>query len=65
MADQLRLNYSTLNAEGLPSKYDMHVFPTLVVIDQQGVVRARHVGYLTNLVQEVSGTINRLYAPQE
>jgi thiol-disulfide isomerase/thioredoxin len=64
-ADKLKLNYPTLRAEGLVEKYDVHFFPTLVIIDQQGVVRARHEGYMTNLLQEVSETINHLLAGQQ
>lgn len=62
VVDKLNLNYPTLRAKGLPEKYDVHAFPTLVIIDQQGVVRDRHVGYSTNLLLEVSKTINNLLA---
>jgi thiol-disulfide isomerase/thioredoxin len=62
VVDKLKLNYPTLKAEGLPEKYDVHGFPTLVIIDQEGVVRDRHVGYSTNLLVEVSKTINNLLA---
>ena len=40
--DKLALNYPTLKAEGLPEKYGVRGYPTLVVIDQVGVVRRSH-----------------------
>jgi thiol-disulfide isomerase/thioredoxin len=62
VVDELKLDYPTLRAKGLPEKYDVHAFPTLVIIDQQGVVRDRHIGYSTNLLLDVSKTINNLLA---
>ena len=41
VVDKLALNYPTLKAEGLPEKYGVRGFPTLLVIDQAGVVRRR------------------------
>jgi thiol-disulfide isomerase/thioredoxin len=60
--DKLQLNYPTLKAEGIPDKYWVHGFPTLVIIDQKGIVRARHVGYTQNLREEVTKTIDGLLA---
>jgi thioredoxin-related protein len=58
--EKMSLNYPTLKAEGLPAKYSVQGFPTLVVIDQQGVVRKRHVGYSPTLKAELSKTIDEL-----
>ena len=60
MVDKLKLNYPTLKAQGLPEKYNVQGFPTLVIIDQKGVIRGWHNGYSANLRDEVSKTINRL-----
>jgi thiol-disulfide isomerase/thioredoxin len=65
VADELKLNYPTLKAGDLPEKYDVHGFPTLVIIDQQGVVRGRHEGYSTNLVKDVSQAVNHLLVGQK
>jgi thiol-disulfide isomerase/thioredoxin len=62
VVNKQNLNYPTLKAEGLPEKYNVHSCPTLVIIDQQGVVRGWHVGYSANLREEVPKTINRLLA---
>lgn len=60
VVDKLKLNYPTLKAQGLPEKYNVQGFPTLVIIDQKGVIRGWHNGYSANLRDEVSKTINRL-----
>jgi thiol-disulfide isomerase/thioredoxin len=62
VVDKLQLNYPTLKAEGLPEKYKVQGFPTLVIIDQKGVVRARHVGYSPDLREELIKTIDGLLA---
>ena len=36
VVDKLALNYPTLKADGLPEKYGVRGFPTLVIIDQSG-----------------------------
>jgi thiol-disulfide isomerase/thioredoxin len=62
VVDKLMLNYPTLKAQGLPEKYNVSGFPTLIVIDQKGVVRARHVGYSPKLREELIKTIDDLLA---
>ena len=57
VVDKLQLNYTTLKAEKLPAKYGVQGFPTFIVIDQQGIVRARHVGYSTTLQDDMARTI--------
>jgi thiol-disulfide isomerase/thioredoxin len=60
VVDKLKLNYATLKAEGLPEKYGVQGFPTLIVIDQNGVVRGRHVGYSATLREELIKQIDGL-----
>ncbi len=60
--DKLALNYPTLKAEGLPEKYGVQGYPTLVVIDPAGVVRAFHYGYTPTLAKSLIGTIDKLLA---
>jgi hypothetical protein len=54
------LNYANLKAAGLPEKYNVQSFPTLVVIDQEGIVRAVHAGYSPTLKEEVVRSVERL-----
>ena len=61
---KLKLNYATLKAEGLPEKYSVQGFPTLIIIDQKGVVRGRHVGYSPTLREELVKKIDCLLASE-
>jgi thiol-disulfide isomerase/thioredoxin len=60
--DKLQLNYLTLHGTGIPEKYGVEGFPTFIIIDQKGVVRARHIGYSPTLGQEMGKTISDLLA---
>jgi thiol-disulfide isomerase/thioredoxin len=57
---ELALNYPQLQATGLPEKFAVQGFPTLIIIDQQGTVRDLHVGYSPNLRETVSKKIEAL-----
>lgn len=56
----LALRYPTLKAEGLPEKFGVQGFPTLIVIDQQGKVADIHVGYSTTLHEDLGRQIRNL-----
>lgn len=61
VADRMGLNYTTLvGAEGVPEKYHVRGFPTLVVVDPQGQVAEFHVGYSPELREEIGAVIRRL-----
>jgi thiol-disulfide isomerase/thioredoxin len=60
VVDKLGLNYATLKATGLPAKFAVQGFPTLVIVDQHGIVRKRHVGYSPTLREELIEEIDRL-----
>jgi hypothetical protein len=61
--EKLGLNYENLKAEGIPEKYKVRGFPTLIIIDQEGVVRDIHVGYSAELkekvVESIEGLLNK------
>lgn len=54
------LNYTTLHAVGIPEKYGVEGFPTLVLIDPKGVVRAMHVGYSAAVRKELDQEVRDL-----
>jgi thiol-disulfide isomerase/thioredoxin len=58
--DAMGLKYATLRAEGIPEKYGVQGFPTLIVIDPEGMVRDMHVGYAPTLQTDVAKTIESL-----
>lgn len=60
--DKMGLNYATLKATGLPEKYNVRGFPTLVILDQEGVIRDFHVGYSPTLKKDVIESIDKLLA---
>jgi peroxiredoxin len=60
VAEKMGLNYATLKAAGVPEKYKVQAFPTLIVIDQSGIVRDMHIGYTPTLKDEVVKSVERL-----
>jgi peroxiredoxin len=62
VADKMKLNYPVLRAKGVPEKYKVQGFPTLIVIDQEGAVRAFHVGYSATLRDDVAKVVRGLLA---
>jgi peroxiredoxin len=57
---KMGLKYPTLKAAGLPEKFGVQGFPTLIVIDQQGKVHDLHVGYTPTLREDVGRQIKAL-----
>jgi thiol-disulfide isomerase/thioredoxin len=62
VVDKLQLNYLNLRAEGIPELYHVQGFPTLILIDQKGIVRGRHVGYSPTLREDIAKQVNALLA---
>jgi thiol-disulfide isomerase/thioredoxin len=60
VVDAMKLNYPVLKAEGLPEKYKVQGFPTLIIIDPEGNVADVHVGYSPTLRQDVGTVVKRL-----
>ncbi|HEX4588489.1 MAG TPA: TlpA disulfide reductase family protein [Gemmataceae bacterium] len=62
--DKMGLKYGTLKAEGLPEKFGVQGFPTLIIIDPRGNVADIHVGYSPTLREDVGKVIRDLLAKQ-
>lgn len=60
VTNKLQLNYLTLHGTGIPDKYGVQGYPTFIVIDQKGIVRARHVGYSPTLHDDMAKSISSL-----
>jgi peroxiredoxin len=60
VVDELSLNYPVLKAEGVPEKYSVRDFPTLIIVDQDGRVADIHVGYSPTLRAEVTKSVQKL-----
>jgi peroxiredoxin len=69
--DKLKLNYPTLrnsSASGkdrINTKYLVHGWPTLVVIDPKGVVRHFHSGYSPTLRHDLGEKIRELLTEKQ
>ena len=64
VVDAMGLKYETLRAEGIPEKYGVQGFPTLILIDPEGKVRDVHVGYSPTLRADVAKVDRRAAAVQ-
>ena len=60
VCEAMGLKYVTLRAEGMPEKYGVQGFPTLILIDPEGTVRDVHVGYSPTLRTDVAKSIEGL-----
>jgi peroxiredoxin len=58
--DKMGLKYPNLKAAEIPAKYHVQGFPTLLIIDQKGVLREIHTGYSPKLKEKVVETIEKL-----
>lgn len=62
--EKMGLNYPNLKADDIPQKYGVRGYPTLIVIDQNGIVRSFHVGYSPDLRDDVIRTVEELLNPK-
>jgi thiol-disulfide isomerase/thioredoxin len=61
VVDKMHLNCDILRADqSVPQKYGVQGYPTLIIIDQQGIVRDVHVGYSPDLREKVVNTVRKL-----
>jgi len=60
--DAMGITYPTIKAIGIPEKYGVTAYPTLIVIDPMGKVRKIHIGYSPRLFDELSVFIKGLIA---
>ncbi len=64
VADVMGLKYATLRASGIPEKYGVRGFPTLILIDRDGKVSDVHVGYSPTLHADLAKEIEGLLPPK-
>ena len=60
--DAMGIKYPTIKATGIPEKFGVDGYPTLIVIDREGKVREIHVGYSPGLYEDLSTLIRELLA---
>jgi peroxiredoxin len=59
---RMKITYPSLKARGVDKQYGVTGFPTLFVIDKQGIVRKVHVGYSKDLEAKVAADVESLLA---
>lgn len=60
VVEKLKLEYPNLKAEGLPEKFNVHGFPAMILIDQEGIIRDVHAGWTPTLKEDFIAKIDRL-----
>jgi len=62
--EKMGLNYPNIKAHSIPQKYGVRGYPTLIVIDQNSIVRSFHVGYSPDLRDDVIRAVEELLNPK-
>lgn len=62
--EKMGLNYPNLKASGIPEKYGVRGYPTLIVIDQQSIIKGFHVGYSPHLRDDLIRSVEKLLNPK-
>lgn len=60
VVEKLGLNYPNLKAAGVPEKYKVVTYPTVCIIDQDGVLRDIHTDYSPTLRDDVIQIVDKL-----
>lgn len=58
--DKLKLMYTNLSAGEVAHQYGVRGYPTLIIIDQKGIVRDIHIGYSDDLYDKVVNAVESL-----
>ena len=62
VVEAMALRYPVIQARELPEKFGVQGYPTLIVIDQHGIIRDIHFGYSPRLFEELSARVSSLLA---
>jgi thiol-disulfide isomerase/thioredoxin len=62
VVEAMGLPYPVIQARELPEKFGVQGYPTLIVIDQHGIIRDIHFGYSPRLFEELSERVRSLLA---
>jgi thiol-disulfide isomerase/thioredoxin len=60
VVDKMKIPYPTLYAKDIAPNYKITGFPTLLVLDQQGIVRFIHTGYAKDLRDQIEANVESL-----
>lgn len=65
VVDKMGLDYPNLKAEGIPEKFKVHGYPTMIFIDRDGKIADVHVGWSATLKQDLIAKIDKLLAEKK
>ena len=57
VADRLKIPFPVLRADDLYTEFDVIGFPTVIVIDSEGIVRDAHIGYSLTIQKDLLASI--------
>jgi len=60
MIEKMGLNYLNLKAGAIAKDYGINGYPHLLIIDQKGVIRDKHIGYAPDLFDQVIKSVDAL-----
>jgi len=60
VVDKMKIPYPALYAKDIAASYKINGFPTLLVLDQKGVVRFIHTGYAKDLREQIEANVESL-----
>jgi thiol-disulfide isomerase/thioredoxin len=60
VVEKMGLTYPNLKAEGIPEKFKVHGYPTMIFIDRDGNIADVHVGWSATLKQDLIAKIDKL-----
>lgn len=53
VAEAVRLNYPVLKAGPAALAYEVRLYPTIIIVDHEGIVRELHIGFVPDLEREL------------
>ena len=62
VVNKLVLTYPNIHAQGIPASYNVSGYPTLFIIDQQGIIRNVDIGYSADVGAKLTSSVEALLA---
>jgi len=60
VVDKLKLSYPNLIAGNIAKQYGVGSYPTLIIIDQKGIIRDIHIGWSDDLCEKITKSVEVL-----
>src|SRR4030042_6613498 len=60
VVEEMQIKYKNLLARDIVKEYNISGYPTLLIIDQNGIIRDMHIGWSEDLFERISESIDKL-----